>query len=398
MVANLFSSLFPNPEKRQEQKAKKLATETNLKFNDLLRTIKEGGNLIADRQKVMDDRQQFLQDNAENPVDQNVSKHADTNRAYMLLTGVMVIGCLLSVKGLKFFCGSFYASVSLIMIIPIAMALAGLIVVGSIYINNFSDRFKESNPRVFRHLKIAAYALVLFIPMMNFFEGLESNYRPVVMALNIFACIIDVGLHTALVSMSDVFVKAEDMKKSLSKLKIKDKAQQVADDKIRSYNEVYFKAKTDFSNTANQLVYEYKILDKMSPECAANVLYLLPNFERWVINNKIVQHPALPMETNSDGQLVVEEVYPIPENQSFSKAIDVFGAVNIPNSDQSLEAIPIENMPHETLPIEPSHESVGQEYPDERQPFPDHNTTDEVLPDYGTLVDDELINKNDKVL
>src|SRR3989339_595050 len=204
-ILDTIRNIFASSEKNLEMKTRELAIKTTQDFNNLQKVIKHGEYAMADHLKVVNDREQFLRDNSETNVDQNVTRNSDNKRAYMLLTGVMLIGCILSVKGLKFFFGEFYASISLLLIIPIAMALAGVIVVRSIVLDSCTNRFRNQNSFVFYQLKAAAYAMVLFIPAMNFLEGFDSNYRPIVMALNLVACVIDVILHSSLVSMTSVF-------------------------------------------------------------------------------------------------------------------------------------------------------------------------------------------------
>lgn len=399
-LINSISSLIASTEKKLEQRTRVLAMETTRRFDDLQKTIKEGEYVITDRQKVVDDREQFLRDNAENQVDQNVSRNTDNKRAYMLLTGVMLIGCILSVKGLKFFFGEFYASISLLMIIPIAMILAGVIVIGSIYLNNFSNRFRGQNPFVFYQLKAAAYAMVLFIPAMNLLEGFDSNYRPVVMALNIVGCVIDVVLHTSLVSMSSVFTTAEDSKKAIKIMRLKDKAITAADQKLRAFNNTFLKAKTAFTSSAKQFVSCFKELQVLNPETAANTLFLLDNFLIWMINNKVMLHEILPYHVGPDGQPVVGRVFFSPEQDSIRNGWDMLSTVRVDNTNiQQAESLNGQRQIAE-LPIG----SVTPQRTQEQKPLvedtrvqePESVQTETRPADYDAMLDN--INPNDKIL
>jgi len=318
-------NIFASPEKRMEMKTRGLALQTTQDFDNLQKIIKDSEYAMADHQKVFNDREQFLRDNTETQV--------DNKRAYMLLTGVMLIGCILSVKGLKFFFGEFYASISLLMIIPIAMALAGVIVVGSIYLNNFSNRFRGQTPFVFYQLKAAAYAMVLFIPAMNLLEGFDSNYRPVVMALNIVGCVIDVILHTSLVSMSSVFTTAEDSKKAIKIMQLKDKALSTAEQKLRVFNDTFTKAKTSFTNSAKLFVSSFKELQAMNAITASYTLYLLDNFTIWMLNNKVMQHALIPYHADENGHPIVELSYFTPEQDSIRNGWDMLSTVKVDNTN-----------------------------------------------------------------
>ena len=387
-VIDSIRTIFDSPEKKVEMKTRVLAVQTTQNFDILQKIIKASEYAVADHQKVFNHREQFLRDNTETQVDQNIKRNTDNKRAYMLLTGVMLIGCMLSVKGLKFFFGEFYASISLLMIIPIAMTLAGVIVIGSIYLNNFSNRFRDQNPFVFFQSKAAAYAMVLFIPAMNLLEGFDSNYRPVVMALNIVGCIIDVVLHTSLVSMSSVFTSAEDSKKAIKIMRLKDKALATADQKLRAFNDTFIKAKTTFTSSAKQLVRCFKELQALNPETAINTLFLLDNFLIWMINNKVMLHEILPYHVGPDGQPVVGRVFFSPEHDSIRNTIS--------QQDESLNG-------QRQLTELPTR-SVTPQRTQERQPFaentrvqePESVQTETQSADYDAMLDN--INQNDKIL
>lgn len=398
-ITDFVRNIFASREKRLEMKTRELAMQTTLDFDYLQKIIKECEYEMADHQKVVADRDQFLRDNTETQVDQNVSRNTDNKRAYMLLTGVMIIGCILSVKGLKFFFGEFYASISLLMIIPIAMALAGLIVVGSIYLNNFSNRFQDLNPFVFYQLKAAAYAMVLFIPATNLLEGFDSKYRPVVMALNLVGCLIDVILHTSLVSMSSVFTTAEDSKKAIKIMRLKDKALATADQKLRNFNEKFTKTKTAFTSSAKQFVRSFKELQAMNATAASNTIYLLDNFTIWILNNKVMQHALIPYHADENGHPVVELRYFTPEQDSIRNVWDILSTVRVDNTNnQQTETLnghrqvnelqvgnEVAQQQHEKVPVEDiqNHEPRNEE--SESQPAY-----------YDTIMDS--INPNDKIL
>lgn len=394
-------NLFASPEKRREMKIRELAMQTTQDFDNLQKIIKDSEYAMADHQKVVNDRDQFLRDNTETLVDQNVTRNGDNKRAYMLLTGVMIIGCILSVKGLKFFFGEFYASMSLLMIIPIAMALAGVIVVGSIYLNNFSNRFRDQNTFVFYQLKVAAYAMVLFIPAMNLLEGFDSNYRSVVMALNLVGCVIDVILHTSLVSMNSVFTTAEDSKKAIKIMRLKDKALVIADQKLRAFNDTFLKAKMAFTNSAKQFVSNFKEFEAMNATAALNTLFLLDNFIIWMINNKVMQHALIPYHADENGHPVVELSYFTPEQDSIRQGWDILSTVKVDYThNQQTETL---NDQRQVTELPAANETAQQQLEQEQVPVedtrvhePEYEKTESQPADYDAMLDN--VNPNDKTL
>ena len=80
-VIDPIRSIFASPEKRLELKTRGLAMQTSQDFDYLQKVIKDGEYVMADHQKVVNDREQFLRDNAETQVDQNVSRNEDNKRA-----------------------------------------------------------------------------------------------------------------------------------------------------------------------------------------------------------------------------------------------------------------------------------------------------------------------------
>lgn len=392
-------NLFASPEKRLELKTRELAMQTTQVFDNLQKIIKDGEYVMADHQKVVNDREQFLRDNTETQVDQNVTRNTDNKRAYMLLTGVMLIGCILSVKGLKFFFGEFYASMSLLMIIPIALILAGVIVIGSIYLNNFSNRFRGQNTFVFYQLKTAAYAMILFIPAMNLLEGFDSNYRPVVMALNIVGCVIDVILHTSLVSMSSVFTTAEDSKKAIKIMRLKEKALAAADQKLRAFNDIFIKAKAKFTGSAKQFVSSFKELQAMNATAATNTLYLLDNFTIWMLNNKVMQHALIPYHADENGHPIVELRYFTPEQDSIRHGWDMLSTVRVnETNNQQAETLNGQRQATELPAANEAAQQHQEQVPveDTRVHEPGNEEPESQPADYDAMLDN--VNPNDKIL
>lgn len=392
-------NIFASPQKRLELQTRELANQTTQDFDNLQRIIKDGEYAMADHQKVVNDREQFLRDNTETQVDQNVTRNTDNKRAYTLITGVMLIGCILSVKGLKFFFGEFYASMSLLMIIPISLILVGVIVIGSIYLNNFSNRFGAQNPYVFYQLKAAAYAMVLFIPAMNLLEGFDSNYRQVVMALNLVGCAIDVILHTSLVSMSSVFITAEDSKKAIKIMRLKDKSMALADRKSRAYNNTFIKAKAAFTSSGKKFVSSFKELQSRNAEAAVNALLLLDNFTIWMLNNRVMQHALIPYHANENGQIQIDPSPFTTEQNSMIQGWDTFSAVKVDNTNnQQTETL---NGQRQATELPAADESAQQQQ--EQVPMddtwvhePENKETESQPADYDAILDN--VNPNDKIL
>lgn len=388
---------FASPEKRLEMKTRGLALQATQDFDNLQKIIKESEYVVADHQKVFNDREQFLKDNAETQVDQNINKNEDNKRAQYILWVVVSIASVLSVKGLRFFLGEFYASVNMLMILPMAFFLAYFIVHGSIYINNFLGSYKGKNTFIYYQLKVFAYAMVLFIPAMNLLEGFESNYRPVVMSLNIVGCIIDVILHTSLVSMSNVFTTAENSKKAIKILRFKDKAIAIADQKLRAFNAVFMKEKAVFTNSTKQFVSSFVELQIINSKVATNTLLLLDNFTIWMINNKVMQHALIPYHADENGHPVVELGYFTSEQDTFRLGWDNMSRVNVNNSDAQSEQVlngqrQVTELPADNDTQQNAQNQVEAEYPQllevdqiENQPA-----------DYDVMLDN--VNHNDKTL
>ncbi len=400
---NQIKMVFASPEKRLAHQTQILALETVDSFNGLQRTIKDGEYVIEDHRKITQDREQFMRDNADTQVDQNVNRNTDTKRAMWILMGVMLIGTVFSVKGLQFFFGEFYASVSLWAIIPIAIALAAVLVIGSIGLNHFSEQYRGKNTMVFIHAKAAAYLIVLFLPLVNLIEGYNSHYSETVMALNILAVLVDITAHTALVSMHNTFITAENSKNAIKILKQKDKAQRNADMDLRSLNDAFIKGKNAFSKKATQFVHSYKQLEEQNAQAARQAMFMLSNFLVWMINNKVMQHRILPYHANENGSPEVEMNYFTPENDAVRKGWDQLSTVNgYNNAQQSAELL------NNTQQPESIANGNGQQQQEQPQPevnnanAENHNPEPEINQEqpqgYDQVVDETNPNPNDKIL
>ena len=239
--------------------------------------------------------------------------------------------------------------------------------------------------------------MVLFVPAMNLLEGFDSDYRQVVMALNIVACIIDVILHTSLVSMSNVFITAEDSKKAIKIMRLKDKALAKADQNLRAFNNTFMKAKTAFTSSAKHFVSSFKELQSMNETAALNTLYQLDNFTIWMINNKVMQHSLIPYHSDENGHPVIEMKYFTSEQDSMRIGWDILSTVKVDN---------MSSRPTETLnsqrPV--SELSEGNDTQHQHQ-YPVENTnqhsheveqTENQPVDYDAILDS--VNPNDKIL
>lgn len=392
-------NLFASPEKRLELKTIELAMQTTQDFDNLQKIIKDGEYAMADHQKVVDDREQFLRDNQELQVDQNVGRNTDHKRAKYILWVVVSIASVLSVKGLRFFLGEFYATVNMLLVLPLAFFLAYFIVHGSIYINNFSSRYRDSNAFIFYQIKAFAYGMVLFIPAMNLLEGFNSNYRPVVMALNIVGCVIDVILHTSLVSMSSVFTTAEDSKKAIKIMRLKDKALAAADRLLRAFNGTFIRAKAAFTSSAKQLVSSFKELQIVNPQAAANTLLLLDNFTIWMINNRVMQHALIPYHANENGQIQIDPSPFTSEQNSMIQGWDTFSAIRVNEvNNQQAETLNGQRQATELPAANEAAQQHQEQVPveDTRVHEPGNEEPESQPADYDAMLDN--VNPNDKIL
>jgi len=389
IIVKIINHLFPSEEMKLTKKTMGFAWEVNKSFQTLSETIKEGEFINAEYQRVSDDNDRFLKDNTENWGNQNVNRKQDIKRAYWLLTGVMLLSSILAVKGLMFFFEEFYGNLSLFIIVPIALILAMVFVIGSIYLNTFAISFREENSWIFYHLKTAAFALILFIPSMNLLEGLNSQYSTYVMALNVIAIVIDIILNTALVTMSNVFIVSENAKSAKKEIMKRTKAKRSADQTIRSFNVRFLNRKNIFANAAKQFTFNFKKLKVISPTAAADILYLCDNFVIWMINNKVFDHLVLPYHTNKDGRPVIEDVFFSPEQDTIRQSFDNLSKVKLYNNNQQPTQpdvlVDIENQQHLTS----QEKTTDIDQPQESLETP---------PDYESFLNNDDTNSADKYL
>lgn len=399
-LSDSVQNMFTSREKKMEIRTRELGMRVNQDFDNLLKTIKEGEYAMTDHQKLVNERGQFLRDNESLQVDQNVSRNEDNKRSDYILWVVVSIASVLSVKGLRFFLGEFYGTVNMLIVLFLAFFLAYFIVHGSIYINNFSKQYRESNSFVYYQTKVFAYSMVLFIPAMNLLEGFSSNYRPVVMALNIVGCVIDIVLHTSLVSMSKVFTSAEDSRKAINVLNSIDNSIDTSNKEIRNKNDNFLKAKALFSNSVKQFVSSLKELQATNSVVASNILFLLDNFTIWMINNKVMQHAILPYHADENGHPVVELKYFSPEYDSIRNGWDKLSNIKMTNSENPKVVSLNSQRPSTELATESENKQQMQNIQKSTEETeilkPDQRKEDDQPLDYDSMLDQT--NPNDKIL
>ncbi len=376
-----------------KRKTKAFALAMNKCFNRLSMAIKKGEFVYDDYRAVSEDNKKFLSENSEDYFSQNVNRNQDYKRANKLLIGVMILSSILAVKGLIFFSEEFYATLPKLIIVLIALVLVWFFVKGSIYLNTFAIGFREDNRWKFYLGKVAAFAFILFIPSMNLFEGIDSQYSAVVMALNIFAIFVDIILNTALVSMSNIFIVSENAESAKKIVRKKAKARQSAERMARSFNAEFLNKKNAFTEVAKQFIANFKELQQKYPKAAESILSLVDNFTIFMVNNKVYQHAVLPYHADEDGHPVVEKTFFSPEMDSISQGYDQYSKTNLtvtslPNQAKTNSAEEEEyrqiqdSTPKEAVTASAQSEII--EVDEESQP-----------PDYETIIEN---NADDKYL
>lgn len=389
-------------EQQNEYYAKMFASQTKSRFEDVKRLINEHGDLIKDQQKAIQDRDQFLRDNEDIKVDQNVARNTDNKKTSLVLFMVMVLGVFFSVKGWQFLLSSLYGSVNFWIIIPIACLFSGCVVVGSIWLNHFAENKKGKDRVAFITGKIAANFLVFFLPIVNLIEGFNSHYELTVMLLNILLCVIDLIAHSSLISMSSTFTIADISNNAKKILVSKENAIKEIDNKYRSFKNRYETAKNSFSSSAIQFVYYLKKIESVNPKVAGEIMFLLPNFLIWMINNKVMQHAVLKYHANENGQPVIDEIYFTPENDAIRKGWDLLSTVSNNSSSvpQDLE-VPVSNQQTQ-LKSDINGYKVEQHsnFINNKVNNQDHEVenTQVLLQDYEEILEDTTSNQNDKTL
>jgi len=314
-------------------RGRSLARKVNSAFNQLLVILKRGEYVFAERQRAERDRAEFLEQNRDTQVDQNVARNTDNRRANRLLWLVWIFEAILSYKGIQYLTDHFTGIPSSwwFLILPAGLAFASFAIYGSIMMNHFAQRFRQGNFATYAFLRAASYALVFIIPICNMLEAYESHGGPdgssFTIALNWALVLITIFFHTSLVTMSNVFITAKNSKVALAELAKKDHALRKVESEVRALNTSFFNAKGVFSQRAREFVAGFKEIEGQNAEAARQLLYLLNNFTIWIINNKVYQHQVLPYHANKNGQPVVETEYFDPKLNSLVAGWDQLSSV-----------------------------------------------------------------------
>ena len=386
ILVNISKFISSREEKKLTKKTRNSAWRLNDSFEHLFDTIKEAGPAQSNNKKVQNDYERFLLDNTVDYENQNVSRNQNFKRAIFFLTVAMIISSSLAIKGLQFLFSEFYGPVPLLFLIIIALILSGLIVIGSIILSASAEGYRENKYQVFIIAKVAAIVLVLFVPMTNLFEGLNSHYTEFAMALNLFAVLVDIILNIALISMWDMFTLAENAIKAKKIISKKQREIQRVEHKANvSYSNI-LKSRYAFRFAAKKFISDFKDLQDKYPKATSNILNLLDNLTIFMINNKVFQHAILPYHTNEAGNPVVESQYFTSNGNSLSDAYDLFEKTTLSSPTQSR----LQEPNNQEKASSRSDADQGQ------QDEPEGDEKNETPLDYETFLDDT--NEDEKYL
>jgi len=345
-------------------RVRRFARKANAAFKDLLGILKRGEYVFAERQRAQRGRTEFLEQNRDTQVDQNVARNTDNKRAWVLLILTCFFEGVLSWKGLQYLLDHLVGITDPRFIMPAAAAFAMFAVYGSMIVNHFAKRFREANFIQYVYLSAASYALVFVIPICNMLEAYESFGGPdgssFTIALNWAIVLITVFFHTSLVTMSNVFITAKNSKVAIKILAAKDNALRKAELGVQALNNSFFSAKGMFSQKAREFVAGFKELQGQNAEAAHRVLYLLDNFTIWMINNKVYQHQVLPYHANEQGQPVVETSYFDPRLDALVTGWDQLSSVTVYRGNRQDDELPDTDHPTMELPDNERHPDNNQ--------------------------------------
>ncbi|MGA3286371.1 MAG: hypothetical protein ABSD46_02980 [Bacteroidota bacterium] len=365
-------------------KAKSLASATTQCFSKMLEILKDGEYVIAEQRKGVRDRQEYIDQNRDTQVDKNVARNTDNRRANILLSLTFVFESVFSFKGIQYLLDHFTGLSSLFVVLPAGLAFASFAIYSSITLNYFAKRYREENRIIFVFLTTVSYGLVFIIPACNMLEAYESNGGPggshYAIILNWVLVSITLAFHTALVTMSNIFITAKNSKVALAELAKIDNALIKADAKVHTLNASFLDAKNIFSTKAKNFVARFKELQSQDSGAAQQVLYLVDNFTIWMIN-KVMQHQLLPYHANEKGQPEVEFKYFDPINNSYVLAFDELSLVTRYNANGSQQ-------PKENDTQQPSNTLASEAAPQNNELLP---------PEYDQTIDSQS-NNNDKIL
>jgi F0F1-type ATP synthase assembly protein I len=388
-------------------RVRSLARKLNSAFNQLLVILKRGEYVIAERQRAERDRAEFLEQNREMQIDQNVVRNTDNKHAYKILWATSFLEGVLSWKGMQYLMDHFAGVTNLIVIIPSAAGFALSVIYMSIVMNHFAKRYRQESFSRFVFLTIASYVLIFIIPVCNLLEAYQSNGGPdgdpYIIALNWVLVLVTLYFHSALITMSSVIITAKNSKVALAELSKKDNALKKIESKVRALNTSFFNAKEIFSQSAREFVAAFMEMEGQNPELARKLLYLLDNFTIWMVNNKVFQHQVLPYHGNEQGQPVVEVDYFDPKLTTLVRGWDQLSSMNIYNTNGQDGELPGAVHPTMELPDNERQPDNGQqrdETADEVRSGQEGwgSNGEDAPPSSDPLVDPTEPNPNEKIL
>jgi len=302
--------MFGSPQTRLEYRVNRSAPKVEKQFHRVVTQLKQAETLVQQRQKAERDIQQFLDENADTRVDQNVGRSTDELRARKILLGALFFESLLSYKGTSFLADNLVGITSWMAVLPMALLFAMFSIYTSIYLNNFAQAYSGGKrPLKFAFVMAASYSLIWIIPICNLLEGYASKYSSPIMVLNYVLVAITLVFHCTLITLSEVIVRAENSNRALQKLRRKEEAIRKADAALRRASQKFLGVEHGFARVSMEFVQEWTKLQALHPESAKQAMLGLRNFTIFAINSRVYQNTMLAFHTNAEGLIVTGGPY-----------------------------------------------------------------------------------------
>jgi hypothetical protein len=349
-IADLFTFGGNTPEQRAVGYAHRVKKDYQKAENLLL----EAKSTQTDYLEAQKDLEDFLNDNSELVLDQNVSQRKEFIRSGFLVFCVMAYSLLFGIKGVKFMLQEFVGWNQPWVYIVVTFILAGIFITASIYFRSFADR-KTGYNRMF--LILTSYIFVLTIPVANVLEVYDSKYAPTITAIIVFICIVDVLIHSALLSMYSNIIAGKDNKKAASLAKKKNARVNKLRKKLERLQSKFFNLRAKLTESTTNFCLAYRELADSNPERAIVIILLLTNFQIFVVNNKIMGHKILPYHADANGSPSIEMRYFNPTEDQLRGTWDFMSSFGN-ESTQVMDPLPPTEVPPQTpqQPLPPYQE------------------------------------------
>jgi len=250
------------------------------------------------RDKSVQDRNKFLEDNNDVQVSQNVRLNTVNRRTMLILWLTLFLESILSYAGISFFLDAVVGITGKGIMWVLAFLFSSTVIFISIWLRARAADKNEHDIFEFNFRTLSSYFWVFLIPISNLIIIIASDYATEVFILNLFLILITIIFHIRIINEFSIFETAAISLKAKREIKKHDQEIKRNDEKLEATVLKFDSIKENMERYANNLLEKIQQFRLMSPD--SEIALPMPNGLIWLLNQRIYYNEELPYLTTKD--------------------------------------------------------------------------------------------------